>query len=177
MAAAAAPALAARLQLLGLCCAYRHSPSPLSAPPAAWRPPRGRGWWCRICRLLPRPGDQAARWGEHGAARLNRALHAATSWLNAATPSWCPAATPPLPLANQQSCRGSVLTLINSAVGAGVLSFPFALSCTGWAAGLAAIAGIAAVEAFTLYVLSCFAEQTGATTYSSLVGGRVLSEG
>ncbi|KAL4440716.1 hypothetical protein ABPG77_000425 [Micractinium sp. CCAP 211/92] len=67
------------------------------------------------------------------------------------------------------TARSSVLTLINSAVGAGVLSFPFALRATGWAAGLACIALIAATEAFTLYVLSRFAEHTGARSYPALV--------
>ena len=47
----------------------------------------------------------------------------------------------------------SVLTLINSSVGAGILSFPFAFRAFGWAAGLAAVALIGSVEAFTLYVL------------------------
>lgn len=65
--------------------------------------------------------------------------------------------------------RSSVLTLINSAVGAGVLSFPFALRAMGWAAGLACIALIAATEAFTLFVLSRFAEHTGARSYPALV--------
>ena len=73
--------------------------------------------------------------------------------------------------------RSSVVTLISSAVGAGVLSFPFALRCTGWAAGLACIAGIASVEAFTLYVLTKVAEQTGASSYSALVSSRGGSEG
>lgn len=67
------------------------------------------------------------------------------------------------------TARSSVLTLINSAVGAGVLSFPFALRAMGWAAGLACIALIAATEAFTLFVLSRFAEHTGARSYPALV--------
>jgi len=62
-----------------------------------------------------------------------------------------------------------VLTLINSAVGAGVLSFPYALRCTGWAAGLACIFCIASLEAFTLYVLSKLSEFTGSKSYSALV--------
>lgn len=63
-----------------------------------------------------------------------------------------------------------MLTLINSAVGAGVLSFPFALRATGWAAGLACIALVAATEAYTLYVLARFAEHAGAKSYGALVG-------
>jgi hypothetical protein len=67
------------------------------------------------------------------------------------------------------TARSSVLTLINSAVGAGVLSFGFAFRCTGWAVGLLLTFFIAAVEAFTLYVLSRYAERSGTKTYSALV--------
>lgn len=67
------------------------------------------------------------------------------------------------------TARSSVLTLINSAVGAGVLSFPFALRATGWAAGLACIALVAGTEAYTLYVLARFAEHAGAKSYGALV--------
>ena len=41
------------------------------------------------------------------------------------------------------TARGSVLALINSTVGAGVLSFPYAFRQTGWAAGLACTVAIA----------------------------------
>lgn len=57
-------------------------------------------------------------------------------------------AEPPLGTA-----RSSVVTLINSSVGAGVLSFPFAFRAFGWAAGLVAVVAIGSVESFTLYVL------------------------
>jgi hypothetical protein len=67
------------------------------------------------------------------------------------------------------SARGSVLALINSTVGAGVLAFPFAFRQTGWAAGLACTFLVAVVEAFSMYVLARFAEATGSQTYSVLV--------
>lgn len=67
------------------------------------------------------------------------------------------------------TARSSVATLINSSVGAGVLSFPYAFRQLGWAAGVAALVVIAGVEAFTLYVLSRYAEHARCTTYSSLV--------
>lgn len=51
------------------------------------------------------------------------------------------------------TARSSVVTLINSSVGAGILSFPFAFRAFGWAAGLAAVVLIGTVESFTLYVL------------------------
>ena len=53
------------------------------------------------------------------------------------------------------TARSSVVTLINSSVGAGVLSFPFAFKAFGWAAGLAVVVLIGTVESFTLYVLRC----------------------
>lgn len=55
-----------------------------------------------------------------------------------------------------------------------MLSFPFALRATGWIAGLACIALIAATEAFTLYVLSRFAEHTGARSYPALVRPKLI---
>ncbi|KDD73837.1 transmembrane amino acid transporter protein, partial [Helicosporidium sp. ATCC 50920] len=67
------------------------------------------------------------------------------------------------------SARTSLVTLINSAVGVGVLSLPYAFRCAGWAGGLFLIATIAATEAFTLYVLSRYAEFTRASSYSSMV--------
>lgn len=56
-----------------------------------------------------------------------------------------------------------------AAVGAGVLSLPFAFYAAGWAGGLLATAAVAAIEAFTLYVLARYAEVTGSATYSGLV--------
>lgn len=40
----------------------------------------------------------------------------------------------------------SIVTLINSSIGAGILALPYAFACTGWALGLAAVWGVAAVE-------------------------------
>lgn len=76
---------------------------------------------------------------------------------------------PPLPPAPKASAAGSVFTLINCAVGAPLLSLPFAFQATGWAAGLVLTGGIAAMEAFTLYALARHAEKLGARTYSQLV--------
>ena len=82
------------------------------------------------------------------------------------------AATPAVPLGTAQSSAwASVFTMINVAVGAGVLSLPYAYSCTGWAAGLLLTAGVAAAEAFTLYTLTRLAAATRSTTYSELVSG------
>ncbi|KAL4451420.1 hypothetical protein ABPG77_009492 [Micractinium sp. CCAP 211/92] len=67
------------------------------------------------------------------------------------------------------SALSSVFTLLNSAVGAGVLSLPFAFYAAGWAGGLLATATVASIEAFTLYVLARYAEVTGSATYSGLV--------
>lgn len=67
------------------------------------------------------------------------------------------------------SARSSVLTLINSSIGAGIVALPLAFSCTGWAGGLVAVAFIACTEGFTLYVLARCAESTGARTYGALV--------
>ncbi|PRW56012.1 AAAP family transporter: amino acid [Chlorella sorokiniana] len=72
-------------------------------------------------------------------------------------------------MAEPGTARSSVITLINSSVGAGVLSFPYAFRAFGWAAGLAAVVLIGSVESFTLYVLSRYAEYTKAGTYSGLV--------
>jgi hypothetical protein len=55
------------------------------------------------------------------------------------------------------------------AVGAGVLSLPFAFRCAGWAGGLVLTFSMAAAEAFTLYVLARYAESTNSNSYSSLV--------
>jgi hypothetical protein len=63
----------------------------------------------------------------------------------------------------------AIVTLLNCAVGAGVLSFPLAFSCTGWLAGLVTTVLVAATEAFTLYVLSRYAEHTRSSNYSELV--------
>lgn len=48
------------------------------------------------------------------------------------------------------SAASSVATMINVAVGAGVLSLPFAFSCTGWALGLALTGAARAAQGFQL---------------------------
>lgn len=63
----------------------------------------------------------------------------------------------------------TIAVLINTAVGAGLLSLPFTFGRAGWAGGLLILAGVAAVECFTLYVLSRWAEATGAASYGELV--------
>lgn len=67
------------------------------------------------------------------------------------------------------SALSSVFTLLNSAVGAGVLSLPFAFREAGWAGCLLMTLAVAIIEAFTLYVLARYAEVTGSGTYSDLV--------
>lgn len=67
--------------------------------------------------------------------------------------------------------KSSIITMINSAIGAGILSLPYAFRCTGWAAGCAAILLLGAVEAYTAFVLCRFAEHTGSKTYGALVSG------
>lgn len=63
----------------------------------------------------------------------------------------------------------AVNLLINAAVGAGVLSLPYAFMCAGWAGGALILAIVATVESFTLYVLSRWAERTRASSYGELV--------
>ena len=50
----------------------------------------------------------------------------------------------------KNSAHASVATLLNSAIGAGVLSLPYAYSAAGWAGGLISTLVIASIEAFTL---------------------------
>ncbi|KAL6772315.1 hypothetical protein ACKKBG_A29755 [Auxenochlorella protothecoides x Auxenochlorella symbiontica] len=69
----------------------------------------------------------------------------------------------------EASARSSIVTLINSSVGVGVLSLPYAFRAAGWVGGLALLAFVATVEAFTLYVLSRYAEHTDAVTYAIVV--------
>lgn len=59
--------------------------------------------------------------------------------------------------------------LVNAAVGAGVLSLPFAFRSAGWAGALIVLLVVASLQSFTLYVLSRWAEQTGSSSYGTLV--------
>lgn len=60
----------------------------------------------------------------------------------------------PLQETGGASSLSSVATLCNSAVGAGVLSLPYAFRCAGLIGGLVLCFLVAAAEAFSLYVLS-----------------------
>ncbi|KAI8476075.1 MAG: AAAP aminoacid transporter 5 [Monoraphidium minutum] len=76
------------------------------------------------------------------------------------------------------SSMSSVATLLNSAVGAGVLSLPYAFACAGLLGGIVLCLVVAGAESFSLYVLSKFAERYDAHSYGSLVRkalGRKLS--
>ena len=63
----------------------------------------------------------------------------------------------------------AVTLLINAAVGAGVLSLPYAFMCAGWVGGALILAIVAIVESYTLYILSRWAERTRAGSYGELV--------
>ncbi|KAF8059975.1 slc38a7 [Scenedesmus sp. PABB004] len=67
------------------------------------------------------------------------------------------------------SSLSSVATLCNSAIGAGVLSLPFAFAAAGLVGCLILCLVVAASEAFTMYVLAKFAERYDAPSYGSLV--------
>uniref|UniRef100_A0A7S3VGS3 Amino acid transporter transmembrane domain-containing protein n=1 Tax=Dunaliella tertiolecta TaxID=3047 RepID=A0A7S3VGS3_DUNTE len=63
----------------------------------------------------------------------------------------------------------SVFMLCNSAIGAGVLSLPFAFQHAGLLGGILLCVVMAGAESFTMYVLSKFAQRHNAETYGSLV--------
>ncbi|KAF6257139.1 transmembrane amino acid transporter protein-domain-containing protein [Scenedesmus sp. NREL 46B-D3] len=67
------------------------------------------------------------------------------------------------------SSLSSVFTLCNSAVGAGVLSLPYAFQCAGLVGCLVLSLCVAGLESFTMYVLAKFAERYDANSYGSLV--------
>lgn len=76
------------------------------------------------------------------------------------------------------SSASSVVTLCNSAIGAGVLSLPYAFRCAGIAGCVIMCFVLAGAQAVTLYTLSKFAERYDADTYSVLTRktvGRKLS--
>lgn len=66
--------------------------------------------------------------------------------------------------------------MVNVAVGAGVLAYPYAFLCTGWLAGSLATCIIASLETYTLIVLARHAELTASTSYGELVS-RVVAMG
>uniref|UniRef100_A0A383V4T9 Amino acid transporter transmembrane domain-containing protein n=1 Tax=Tetradesmus obliquus TaxID=3088 RepID=A0A383V4T9_TETOB len=67
------------------------------------------------------------------------------------------------------SSLSSVFTLCNSAIGAGVLSLPYAFQCAGLVGCLVLSLCVAGLEAFTMYVLAKFAERYDANSYGSLI--------
>ncbi|MEW5297319.1 MAG: hypothetical protein WDW36_000536 [Sanguina aurantia] len=67
------------------------------------------------------------------------------------------------------SSWASVFTLCNSAIGAGVLSLPFAFQSAGVLGGLLLCLIIGGMEGFTLYVLSKAAQRYEASSYNKLV--------
>ncbi|KAL6764771.1 transmembrane amino acid transporter protein-domain-containing protein [Haematococcus lacustris] len=73
------------------------------------------------------------------------------------------------PVGSGQNALSSVFTLCNSAIGAGVLSLPYAFRHAGLVGGVVLCLTIGSAEGFTLYVLSKFAERYKADTYGQLV--------
>eukprot|EP00879_Flechtneria_rotunda_P015774 GHRR01016496.1.p1 GENE.GHRR01016496.1~~GHRR01016496.1.p1 ORF type:complete len:334 (+),score=80.43 GHRR01016496.1:326-1327(+) len=67
------------------------------------------------------------------------------------------------------SSLSSVFTLCNSAIGAGVLSLPYAFQCAGLVGCLLLCLLVSGLEAFTLYVLAKYAERYDARSYGTLV--------
>jgi amino acid permease len=72
-------------------------------------------------------------------------------------------------LPSRASPSQAVSLLVNAAVGAGVLSLPFAFRCAGYIGGPLILAIVAITESFTLYVLSKWAEKTNAASYGEVV--------
>lgn len=72
-------------------------------------------------------------------------------------------------LPSRASPPQAVSLLVNAAVGAGVLSLPFAFRCAGYIGGPLILATVAIAESFTLYVLSKWAEKTNAASYGEVV--------
>ncbi|KIY99600.1 AAAP family transporter: amino acid [Monoraphidium neglectum] len=63
----------------------------------------------------------------------------------------------------------SVSTLCNTALGAGVLGLPYAFARAGLVGCLLLSLSVAALEAFTMYVLAKFAERYDAPSYGTLI--------
>ncbi|KAJ1636036.1 hypothetical protein T492DRAFT_862313 [Pavlovales sp. CCMP2436] len=66
----------------------------------------------------------------------------------------------------------SVLSLVVSACGAGVLSLPFALRCTGWLAGTGTLLVLAVASSWSLELIDMRARDLGATSYEAI--GKML---
>jgi hypothetical protein len=70
----------------------------------------------------------------------------------------------------------SIFNLVNAAVGAGVLAFPFAFARAGLVAGLAITAILAILSALTLLIIAIAANHTNSYTYQESISklfGRV----
>eukprot|EP00798_Chlamydomonas_sp_ICE-L_P026820 gene26820-4414_t len=84
-----------------------------------------------------------------------------------------PLPVPELPKLNLRpavaSPLASVTTLCNTAVGAGVLSLPFAFRMAGLGGGLLLCFIMCILEGFTLYILSKFSERYQRATYAQLL--------
>lgn len=63
----------------------------------------------------------------------------------------------------------AISLLVNSAVGAGILSFPYAWKAAGAVGGAIVLVVIGCMQCFTLTVLSSWAESTNAKSYGELV--------
>uniref|UniRef100_A0A7S0RPD5 Amino acid transporter transmembrane domain-containing protein n=1 Tax=Chlamydomonas leiostraca TaxID=1034604 RepID=A0A7S0RPD5_9CHLO len=108
--------------------------------------------------------EEARRHIEHGG---RKAIFVVSTYSGGAPP--LPVPPPPERKADGNSSLSSVMTLCNSAIGAGVLSLPFAFSHAGLVGGILLCFFIGLAEAFTLYVLSKFAERYHADSYGVLV--------
>jgi hypothetical protein len=86
-------------------------------------------------------------------ARRSRLRVALARGARALAPSRPPPPSAPKDIGGASSLS-SVATLCNSAIGAGVLSLPYAFKCAGLAGGLLLCALVAAAESFSLYILS-----------------------
>lgn len=74
------------------------------------------------------------------------------------------AAPPP----REGSVRSSVLSMVSSACGAGVLALPYALGALGWAAGTASLVLLAVASAWSLELIEMRARDLGASSYEAV---------
>ncbi|KAG8463150.1 hypothetical protein KFE25_011147 [Diacronema lutheri] len=69
--------------------------------------------------------------------------------------------------AREGTVASSILSLVISACGAGVLSLPFALSCTGWAAGSCTLLVFAVASAWSLELIEMRARDLGTASFEA----------
>lgn len=62
-----------------------------------------------------------------------------------------------------------VANMVNTAMGAGVLAFPYAFRCTGWVAGLLLMLGVSGMEYLTLFILVQLGAKYKASNFQQLV--------